>query len=82
MELMDGNGFVDLGLVCTGARVTGLVEQRGRPLLQFADGRAECVDLVLFADGRSSIGRVLFVANDGDEKMRNGRPLSTTARSQ
>jgi len=48
------------GLLRTGARVTGLVEQRGRPLLQFADGRAECVDLVMFADGRSSVGRALL----------------------
>ncbi len=44
----------------TGARVTGLVERCGGPVLQFADGREECFDLVVFADGRSSTGRRLL----------------------
>jgi 2,6-dihydroxypyridine 3-monooxygenase len=44
----------------TGMRVTGLTEQGGQPLLQFADGHHECADLIVFADGRSSTGRRLL----------------------
>ena len=59
-------------VVHTGRRVTGLTEhrgrphgqyrghQRGRPVLRFADGSEQCVDLVVFADGRSSVGRTLL----------------------
>jgi 2,6-dihydroxypyridine 3-monooxygenase len=48
------------GLIHTGHRVTGLVEVAGQPVLQFANGRQEPVDLVVFADGRSSTGRRLL----------------------
>lgn len=42
-------------------RVTGLSEHAGRPLLRFADGHTpEPADLVVFADGRTSIGRRLL----------------------
>jgi len=59
-------------VVHTGRRVTGLTEhqgrphgqhrghQGGRPVLRFADGSEQCVDLVVFADGRSSLGRTLL----------------------
>ena len=59
-------------VVHTGRRVTGLTEhheqhhgphqghQGGRPVLRFADGSEQCVDLVVFADGRSSVGRTLL----------------------
>jgi len=47
-------------VVHTGARVTGLIETCGRSVLQLADGRHECVDLVVFADGRTSTGRALL----------------------
>ncbi|MGI5214815.1 monooxygenase [Plantactinospora sp. CA-290183] len=47
----------------TGMRVTGLAEQSGQPVLQFADGHAERADLVVFGDGRSSIGRRLLDPN-------------------
>jgi len=43
-----------------GHRVTGLSQECGRPVLRFADGQAEPVDLIAFADGRSSIGRRLL----------------------
>ena len=44
----------------TGARVTGLSTEHGRPLLRFADGDTAPADLVVFADGRSSTGRRLL----------------------
>jgi 2-polyprenyl-6-methoxyphenol hydroxylase-like FAD-dependent oxidoreductase len=59
-------------VVHTGRRVTGLTEhheqhhgphqghQGGRPVLRFADGSEQCVDLVVFADGRSSVGRTML----------------------
>ena len=40
-----------------GTRVTGISAGDGRPLLRLADGSASPADLVIFADGRSSIGR-------------------------
>ncbi len=48
------------GLLHTGQRVTGLTEVSGGPELQFAGGRSEPADLVVFADGRSSTGRRLL----------------------
>jgi 2-polyprenyl-6-methoxyphenol hydroxylase-like FAD-dependent oxidoreductase len=42
------------------SRVIGLVTTYGGPMLEFADGRAEPADLVVFADGRSSTGRRLL----------------------
>lgn len=53
--------------VHTGARVTDLHETAGRPVLQFADGRYDCVDLVVFADGRASTGRKIL---DPDRNQR------------
>jgi 2,6-dihydroxypyridine 3-monooxygenase len=47
-------------LVHAGARVTGLVQQHLQPVMTFADGGTEPADLVIFADGRSSIGRRLL----------------------
>jgi 2,6-dihydroxypyridine 3-monooxygenase len=47
-------------VVHSGARVTSLAETHGQPLLQFASGRTEPADLVVFADGRSSTGRRLL----------------------
>ncbi len=44
----------------TNRRVTGLATDRGQPLLHFTDGRTELADLVVFADGRTSIGRRLL----------------------
>ncbi|WP_345140684.1 FAD-dependent monooxygenase [Dactylosporangium darangshiense] len=44
----------------TGVRVTGLSAEHDRPLLHFAGGDAAPADLVVFADGRSSIGRRLL----------------------
>ncbi|MFY1652806.1 FAD-dependent monooxygenase [Solwaraspora sp. WMMB762] len=49
-----------------GTRVTGLTEDAGRPVLRFTDGNTETADLVVFADGRSSIGRRLL---DPDRKL-------------
>ncbi|MBQ1052719.1 FAD-dependent monooxygenase [Micromonospora sp. C51] len=51
---------VPAGVVRTGMRVTGLTHEGGRPVLTFADGRRDPADLVVFADGRSSIGRRLL----------------------
>lgn len=51
----------------TGTRVTGLTGEHGRPLLRFADGDTAPADLVVFADGRSSIGRRLL---DVDRHLR------------
>jgi hypothetical protein len=51
----------------TGTRVTGLTGEYGRPLLRFADGDVAPADLVVFADGRSSIGRRLL---DPDRQLR------------
>lgn len=52
---------VPAGVLRKGMRVTGLSEHAGRPLLQFADERTpEPADLVVFADGRTSIGRRLL----------------------
>jgi 2,6-dihydroxypyridine 3-monooxygenase len=48
------------GTLHTGKRVTGLTGEHGRPLLSFADGHTASVDLVVFADGRASIGRRLL----------------------
>src|SRR5262249_29594868 len=48
------------GVLHTGARVTGLAAEHDRPLLRFADGDSAPADLVVFADGRSSIGRRLL----------------------
>jgi 2,6-dihydroxypyridine 3-monooxygenase len=48
------------GVLQRGARVVGLAERCGTPNLRFADGREECVDLVVFADGRRSTGRKLL----------------------
>jgi 2,6-dihydroxypyridine 3-monooxygenase len=48
------------GVLHAGARVTGLDEHCGGPVLRFADGRSEPADLVVFADGRSSAGRRLL----------------------
>lgn len=46
------------GIVHRGRRVTGLVgEPAHHPKLLFADGGEETADLIIFADGRSSIGR-------------------------
>lgn len=44
----------------TSARLDGIAEHHGRPVLHFADGSEECADLIVFADGRSSAGRRLF----------------------
>jgi 2-polyprenyl-6-methoxyphenol hydroxylase-like FAD-dependent oxidoreductase len=41
----------------TNKRVTGLTEHHGQPVLIFGDGDTDPADLVIFADGRSSIGR-------------------------
>ena len=49
-----------------GRRVTGLSDAAGRPVLRFADGDTVPADLVVFADGRSSIGRRLL---DGDRRL-------------
>lgn len=54
-------------LLHTGARVTGLFAEHGRPLLGFADGDTAPADLVVFADGRSSTGRRLL---DPDRRLR------------
>jgi 2,6-dihydroxypyridine 3-monooxygenase len=43
-----------------GRRVTGLAETRGVPTLQFADDSRALADLVVFADGRASVGRRLL----------------------
>lgn len=52
---------VPAGVLRKGMRVTGLSEHAGRPLLRFADGHTpEPADLVVFADGRTSIGRRLL----------------------
>jgi 2-polyprenyl-6-methoxyphenol hydroxylase-like FAD-dependent oxidoreductase len=48
------------GMLHTSARVTGLTEHCRRPLLHFGDGRTEPADLVVFADGRASVGRRLL----------------------
>jgi 2-polyprenyl-6-methoxyphenol hydroxylase-like FAD-dependent oxidoreductase len=50
----------------TGRRVTGLSATAGRPVLRFADGDTAAADLVVFADGRSSIGRRLL---DGGRRL-------------
>jgi len=55
------------GALHTGARLDGLAEHNGRPVLHFADGREDSADLVVFADGRSSAGRRLL---DGDRRLR------------
>ncbi len=55
------------GVLRSGKRVTALAEQHRRPVLQFADGDTEPADLVVFADGRSSIGRRLL---DPDRRLR------------
>ncbi|MDG4834154.1 monooxygenase [Solwaraspora sp. WMMD1047] len=52
---------IPAGVLRTGMRVTGLSTHAGRPVLRFAGGHAaEPVDLVVFADGRSSTGRRLL----------------------
>jgi hypothetical protein len=48
------------GLIHYGRRVTGLAATRGGLLLRFADGDSEPADLVVFADGRASVGRRLL----------------------
>ncbi len=60
-------GRLPAGVVHTGARVTGLADACGRPVLRFAGGRSESADLVVFADGRSSTGRRLL---DGGRRLR------------
>ncbi|MBF9134734.1 FAD-dependent monooxygenase [Plantactinospora sp. S1510] len=55
------------GVLRKGMRVTGLTHHAGPPILHFADGQTEPADLVVFADGRSSIGRRLL---DPDRKLR------------
>jgi 2-polyprenyl-6-methoxyphenol hydroxylase-like FAD-dependent oxidoreductase len=45
------------GILHTGKRVTSLTERYGQPVIGFADGDTAPADLVVFADGRSSIGR-------------------------
>ncbi|MBM0273992.1 FAD-dependent monooxygenase [Micromonospora tarensis] len=47
-------------LLHTGRRFTRLDVRHGQPTLTFADGSHEPADLVVFADGRSSVGRRLF----------------------
>jgi 2,6-dihydroxypyridine 3-monooxygenase len=47
-------------MVHTGARLDGIAEHCGRPLLHFADGRETTADLIVFADGRNSAGRRLL----------------------
>jgi 2,6-dihydroxypyridine 3-monooxygenase len=58
---------IPAGVLQTGARVSGLAEHRGQPVLQFADGRTALADLIVFADGRASIGRRLL---DPHRRMR------------
>ncbi|MFI7492985.1 FAD-dependent monooxygenase [Micromonospora echinaurantiaca] len=58
---------VPAAVLRTGMRVTGLAAHTGRPVLRFADGSSEPADLVVFADGRSSIGRRLL---DPDRALR------------
>jgi 2-polyprenyl-6-methoxyphenol hydroxylase-like FAD-dependent oxidoreductase len=41
----------------TGRRVTALTERHDQTILRFADGDTQVADLVIFADGRSSVGR-------------------------
>ncbi|GIH16348.1 FAD-dependent monooxygenase [Rugosimonospora africana] len=55
------------GVLHTGATVTGLSDYHGQPLLHFADGQRRPVDLVVFADGRASVGRQLL---DGGRRLR------------
>ncbi len=54
------------GLVHYGRRVTGISADHRGPVLDFADGQRESVDLVAFADGRASIGRRLL---DPDRRL-------------
>jgi 2,6-dihydroxypyridine 3-monooxygenase len=53
-------------LLHTGRRVTGLANVHGGPVLRFADGEHAAADLVVFADGRSSVGRRLL---DGQRRL-------------
>ncbi|GAA4731751.1 monooxygenase [Phytohabitans rumicis] len=55
------------GTVHTGHRVVGLSEDCGFPLLHFAAGQNACADLVVFADGRASLGRRIL---DPDRRLR------------
>jgi len=48
------------GVLHTGKRVTGMTAVQGRPVLHLADGDTARADLVVFADGRTSIGRRLL----------------------
>ncbi len=48
------------GVLRTGRRVAALGVRHGQPFLRFGDGSRETADLVVFADGRTSIGRRLL----------------------
>lgn len=47
-------------IVHTGHRLTGLSEAPRRPMLHFANGHRASADVVVFADGRASVGRRLL----------------------
>jgi 2-polyprenyl-6-methoxyphenol hydroxylase-like FAD-dependent oxidoreductase len=54
-------------IVHTGHQVTGMDEVARRPMLHFANGHQAAADVVVFADGRASVGRRLL---DPDRRLR------------
>lgn len=48
------------GVLRTGMRVTGLSSPHGQPLLHFAGGETRTAELIVFSDGRNSVGRRLL----------------------